>query len=791
MRSSLEELMRQADPAELYEMPPVTGDRDDPLYASILSRRGVTMAGQTTDHITGPADRIRPWRRAPAITFAATFAAVLVVGTVTLFWLTRSGSPEVVDEPTTTTLVTTTTTLPPAIVAPMVESWQRVGAEAMAPAWAIFDMTDTPSGFVAIGFDLSAGDSAEGLVFSSPDGVTWSRLAEDDPALTDGTVFIYGLTEGGPGLVGVGISCQDAVKPCTVRPTVWTSVDGASWMRSDADPVVFTQSGAMLDADAIDVGVIAVGNIDEISPDGTVGARPAAWFSEDGFEWSRVFDGDWVDNADVGVAGFHAVERTPDGLVVGVGSAENQAGDAVAAVWVSPDGESWERVARETFASGTAIVDVAWGPRGLVAVGGIDGSEAAIWQSPDGYSWSRVDTAGQPFEATGEVSTIAALEDGYVAGGPGLGDQQGGPVTLWTSPDGLNWDRVQTIAAGNARAIVVADTGIAVGGAAYDTDGDHAAVWVGPVFDPSAPPPDPQPPTTAEVPEALPVPGPGMEWERIESEALDPGFIWAVTSSDDLIVAVGEVQYFVDVDPAFGETPNGVVWASADGVEWTRIDDPGIFGGDGPQIISDVVAGPSGFIASGDDGANSVLWFSADGYTWQRVFEDMAGLVVASDGPGWIAAEIEEDALTGVYFTSADGINWMTVSDPEEAAALDTELRLLSDKWHSPYAPPALTGQRLPATAVPSDPGTGVWAYAWNGDQVMAVVRDNFPAIWVSPDAGTTWYRVDHEQPAFDGPYPATQTLDVEFFDGKYVVVGFASESAAVWQGTWSEPQGS
>ena len=146
--------------------------------------------------------------------------------------------------------------------------------------------------------------------------------------------------------------------------------------------------------------MIAVGNIDEISPDGTVGARPAAWFSEDGFEWSRVFDGDWVDNADVGVAGFHAVERTPDGLVVGVGSAENQAGDAVAAVWVSPDGESWERVARESFASGTAIVDVAWGPRGLVAVGGIDGSEAAIWQSPDGYSWSRVDTAGQPFEAT-------------------------------------------------------------------------------------------------------------------------------------------------------------------------------------------------------------------------------------------------------------------------------------------------------------------------------------------------------------------------------------------------------
>lgn len=558
----------------------------------------------------------------------------------------------------------------------------------------------------------------------------------------------------------------------------------------------------MLDVIAVDAGVVAVGNIDEVGPDGTPGARPAAWFSEDGLEWSRVFDGDWVDNPAVGVAGFHAVARTPDGLVVGVGSAENQAGDAVAAIWASPEGESWERVAAESFASGTFIADVTWGPQGLIAVGGIgdfEDSEAAIWQSSDGYSWSRIDTAGQPFVGTGELSTIAPLHDGYVAAGPGFGGQ-GGPVTLWTSPDGTTWNRVQTMGPGQARAIVGTATGVAVGGSAFEAAGDRAAVWVGPVLDPYAPPPDPQPTTTtADVPEQPPVPGPELEWERIESEALNPGLIWAVTSSDEVIVAVGEVQYFVDVEPTFGETPNGVIWVSTDAVEWTRIDDPEIFGGDGIQIVWDVVVGPTGFVASGEDGRNSVLWFSADGYAWQRVFDDDLGtpgavedLVVGSGGPGWIAAAIEwgpTSSPTGVYLTSVDGIDWVTVSDPEEAAALDAELRPLGHEWRSPYAFPASASERMPVTHAPAG-GDGVWDYAWNGDQVMAVARNNIPEIWISPDAGVTWYLVDQDQPAFDGAYPETQMLGVEYFNEKCVVVGFASEAAAVWQGTWPEPQG-
>jgi hypothetical protein len=51
--------------------------------------------------------------------------------------------------------------------------------------------------------------------------------------------------------------------------------------------------------------------------------------------------------------------------------------------------------------------------------------------------------------------------------------------------------------------IVVTDAGIAAAGAIPEADDSHAAVWVGPAFDPENPPPDPlpsSPPTTVEEP---------------------------------------------------------------------------------------------------------------------------------------------------------------------------------------------------------------------------------------------------------------------------------------------------
>jgi hypothetical protein len=229
--------------------------------------------------------------------------------------------------------------------------------------------------------------------------------------------------------------------------------------------------------------------------------QPTVWISPDAIEWERVWQGEAYDYSTASaITGFQALATSADGQVVGAGTATNAQGDVVGAVWMSADGRSWERIDPNSaaFASDTesdvAIQDVAWGPGGFVAVGSDGGTEVAIWHSPDGLTWTRADTTSQPFEHIGTLSAVDAMSKGWVAAGPhGFSDPTGGTVTLWTSSDGLNWDRVHSIDPGYAMSVVATDDGVAVAGAMAGVDNYHAAVWAGPGFDPAAPPPDPGP----------------------------------------------------------------------------------------------------------------------------------------------------------------------------------------------------------------------------------------------------------------------------------------------------------
>ena len=258
----------------------------------------------------------------------------------------------------------------------------------------------------------------------------------------------------------------------------------------------------MLDVITTESGIIAAGSVGETGPDDSYLTRPTVWFSPDGTAWTRTWVGEPFDpSLSMFMPGFQSLTIGPDGRIVGAGTAQNSTGDSVAAIWVSADGNSWERVDSDSavFGPDTSILDVTWGPAGYLAVGTEEGSRPVIWHSPDGEAWTAVDIAGQPFDTTGTLASVAPLESGYVAAGPhGFADQWGGWVTLWTSPDGLTWDRVHAIGDGYAMAIVATDAGIAVAGGMPYADDFHAAVWAGPTFDPNAPPPDPQPPVPTE-----------------------------------------------------------------------------------------------------------------------------------------------------------------------------------------------------------------------------------------------------------------------------------------------------
>ena len=72
-------------------------------------------------------------------------------------------------------------------------------------------------GLVAVGVDQPERDHMDAAVWTSPDGITSTRV-RDDAALAGGGSVMSSVTAGGPGLVAVGFAGSGAA--------VWTSSDG-------------------------------------------------------------------------------------------------------------------------------------------------------------------------------------------------------------------------------------------------------------------------------------------------------------------------------------------------------------------------------------------------------------------------------------------------------------------------------------------------------------------------------------------------------------------------------------
>ncbi len=492
-------------------------DRGTPTGSQLLRERvAVDLAG----------DRRRQWPAPPPrglrLAVGAAIAVIVILGGALL--LSQLTSNDTVTEPTVvTTAPSPDTTQPTPDAGPLPGftpgAWGRVGADTMQPVVGLFDMTVVGSRMVGIGFDPGENFRQDGVIFASDDGETWTRLAEDDPALTLGAVLMYGVTEGGPGIVAVGMGCENEEEGCGPYMTAWTSVDGTSWTRSPFDPEVFgdpaSQSSAAFAATTTTDGlIVAVGSMEDwvLTDEGeveSITARPVVWTSTDGLAWERNWEGNDVtmtmDQYLEASPVMQAVASGPDGLLVGVGSAVDD-GVSVAAVWTSSDGSTWQRVPHDpaTFAGaegeGAWVLDVAAGDSGLAAVGSAAGTPA-VWTSPDGLSWARVASVDDEFD--GSFSSVAALGTGFVAAGPhGFADMGEAPLTLWTSPDGLEWNRVLVLGQGYAQAIVATETGVAVAGGLPEDDDFHAGVWTGLAFDPLTPPAPPglPPPTTLPAP---------------------------------------------------------------------------------------------------------------------------------------------------------------------------------------------------------------------------------------------------------------------------------------------------
>ncbi len=286
--------------------------------------------------------------------------------------------------------------------------------------WRIRDVAAGGPGFVAVG-----GVEGDAAVWTSPDGVTWTRVT-DIPDTVRGGEDNYELgmvTTGGPGLVAMTAPTVGMGGTGPGEIAVLVSSDGLSW----TDVAELSRDAIVSDVTAGGPGLVVAGHVPYGDPALVEDSTVAFWTSPDGSTWSQAPYDEAVFGDQTSVA---AVAAGGPGLVA-VGSGDE---GAAAAVWTSPDGLTWTRVPHDKAVFGDAwMTDVIVGGPGLVAVGSsLEGRE--VWTSPDGVSWTRLpDEAFWPDQGPwgGPSNELVSMGSHLVI----IDDE----VRMWSSADGTTW----------------------------------------------------------------------------------------------------------------------------------------------------------------------------------------------------------------------------------------------------------------------------------------------------------------------------------------------------------------
>ena len=203
--------------------------------------------------------------------------------------------------------------------------------------------------------------------------------------------------------------------------------------------------------------------------------------------------------------------------------------------------------------------------------------------------------------------------------------------------------------------------------------------------------------------------------------------------------------------PAVGDTrledsatsltpPLGIAWTSPDGTHWERVADEG--GVLGNIVLHAVVAGSTGFLASGNDlGGQTALAFSNDGVHWRR--EDTEAVFANSN-------------VTGITWTGQDfvAVGGHNVAQP---SGVISQIPGNAAAWWSN------DGQNWQASDVPS-PGYSLesvqpWIDSLRASGLPPCPRCvSAPAEWRSSDDGRTWRQLPL---AATADYPGLASLVV------------------------------
>ncbi len=320
----------------------------------------------------------------------------------------------------------------------------------------------------------------------------------------------------------------------------------------------------------------------------------------------------------------------------------------------------WERTA--TFPGQPSAI--ASSEKGIVAAG------YGIWFSTDGVEWRQAIWSGEAIPAAPEpgsvvvlpsVSDVIATNDGFVAVGS-TPDEDGHPVAaVWTSADGMRWERSSRAELEPATPPIPAGVSTARGTISAVTSTPLGLVAVGRVFN-------------GQFIDGTLLPNPwdfavwtsedGTQWRRVASS-----HAFGVTRGSNTrltgVFTHGSKIYAV---AAGGGTT--IIWESDDASHWDQVTR---FEGD----ISEVIETQRSLIATGSafDGGDqsSVIWRATDPASWTIVYRgsamSYAGFSsIASKGRSILAIGAEgsdwADIKTIAVESNDDGATWQSATTP-------------------------------------------------------------------------------------------------------------------------------
>jgi len=322
--------------------------------------------------------------------------------------------------------------------------WVRVDNSALVGGGHVVYVRDvlSPSGgerWVAVGYLVDSDGAREPSVWSSSDALTWTRTSLPPSPAAERRDGVFVVARQDNVTVAAGTRFDNGL-----HPAVWRDSNG-SWtaIQDTTDPIMKFDGSIEGLTGTPGGGFLAVGVSDTLPVPAVV-----IFTSTDGARWVR--QGAIPDPTGEGHEAFDAVVANGTTVIVGnTASGSSTQGR----IWVSKSGV-WTQV--DPVSSGlagqgfTQVASVAYQPGvGFVAGGLVSQpgeSVPQIWVSPDGVSWQALPPGAIPFPSGGAgIHNVVATGGGFLAAG-----SSGSGPTLWQSADARHWTAIDAPKKGNA-----------------------------------------------------------------------------------------------------------------------------------------------------------------------------------------------------------------------------------------------------------------------------------------------------------------------------------------------------